>query len=120
MEDWLRWKDQESAVIDPPLLPVILKLRPGLAIGETGARSEEWRGELGEVEWKESVAPPHAPGDTVPDGRGDIGEGVRSVAVNSEDRGTLLSATGVEVAFLGVADLNPRSVTKNKDGYNYH
>lgn len=70
------------------------------------------------MELKERAAPPQVPGGTVPGESGDIVEGVRSVAVNSEDRGTLLSATGVEVTFLGVADLNPRSVTENNNSNN--
>lgn len=55
---------------------------------------------------------PHEPpvrftGVTAPGGL--IGVGVRRVAPNNDDKDMDLSTTGVELAFLGVAGLNPRS-----------
>lgn len=86
---------------------------PGLVGLEPGLRSECRKGDGDKL--REDRLPQELAvmltGVTAPDGL--IGAGVRNVAPNNDDNDIDLSTTGVELAFLGVAGLNPRSGIQN-------
>lgn len=102
----MRWKAHELAVTDPELLPDMLKLIAGLVGEDPGVCSD---GDKLREERFPHEPPVRFTGVTAPGGL--IGVGVRRVAPNNDDKDMDLSTTGVELAFLGVAGLNPRSVS---------